>query len=56
MPFQTNAAWTHEVPAFRKWQGRRISVTFRAFALNRQNRSDLSISIAEAKGAKGNLS
>lgn len=31
VPFSTNTAWTHEVPRFRKWMGRRISVTFRAF-------------------------
>ncbi len=31
MPFETNLAWTHEVPAARNWTGRRMSVTFRAF-------------------------
>jgi alkylated DNA repair dioxygenase AlkB len=31
MPFATNAAWTHEVPHFAHDQGRRISVTARAF-------------------------
>jgi alkylated DNA repair dioxygenase AlkB len=31
MPFETNLRWTHEVPAFSKWKGRRISVTLRAF-------------------------
>ena len=31
MPFATNRGWTHEVPAARKWTGRRISVTLRAF-------------------------
>jgi alkylated DNA repair dioxygenase AlkB len=33
MPFETNLAWTHEVPASSKWKGRRISVTLRAFAV-----------------------
>jgi alkylated DNA repair dioxygenase AlkB len=37
MPFQTNAAWTHEVPAFRKWQPPNLC-HFSAFALNRRNR------------------
>jgi alkylated DNA repair dioxygenase AlkB len=32
MPYETNLAWTHEVPHFRKYTGRRISVTFRAFS------------------------
>ena len=31
MPFETNLAWTHEVPASKKQRGRRISVTLRAF-------------------------
>lgn len=31
MPYATNLAWTHEVPHFKKWRGRRISVTLRAF-------------------------
>ena len=31
MPFETNLRWTHEVPHFEKYQGRRISVTLRAF-------------------------
>jgi alkylated DNA repair dioxygenase AlkB len=31
MPYETNRAFTHEVPEFRKWQGRRVSVTLRAF-------------------------
>ena len=31
MPYDTNLAWTHEVPASAKRQGRRISVTLRAF-------------------------
>jgi alkylated DNA repair dioxygenase AlkB len=31
MPYETNLHWTHEVPAARQWQGRRISVTLRAF-------------------------
>jgi len=32
MPFATNLAWTHEVPAAKKYDGRRIAITFRAFA------------------------
>lgn len=32
MPWATNAAWTHEVPRSTRYQGRRISVTVRAFA------------------------
>jgi alkylated DNA repair dioxygenase AlkB len=31
MPFETNLAWTHEVPASKKRIGRRISITLRAF-------------------------
>ena len=31
LPFDTNRAWTHEVPNFRAQTGRRISVTVRAF-------------------------
>lgn len=31
MPYQTNLAWTHEVPASKKRQGRRIAIAFRAF-------------------------
>jgi len=31
MPYDTNLAWTHEVPTRAKRQGRRISVTIRAF-------------------------
>ena len=31
MPFETNLAWTHEVPASKQRTGRRISVTLRAF-------------------------
>ncbi len=31
MPFETNLAWTHEVPASKKRMGRRISVTLRGF-------------------------
>lgn len=31
MPYATNLAWTHEVPASAKLQGRRISVSIRAF-------------------------
>ncbi|QDT01592.1 alpha-ketoglutarate-dependent dioxygenase AlkB [Adhaeretor mobilis] len=30
MPFETNRAWTHEVPRFNRHQGKRISVTLRA--------------------------
>jgi alkylated DNA repair dioxygenase AlkB len=32
MAYDTNLAWTHEVPHAAKHRGRRISVTFRAFA------------------------
>ena len=31
MPYDTNLAWTHEVPAFKKHNGRRIAIAFRAF-------------------------
>jgi alkylated DNA repair dioxygenase AlkB len=31
MPYETNLAWTHEVPHARKSSGRRISVTLRGF-------------------------
>lgn len=31
MPYDTNKAFTHEVPATKKYTGRRISVTLRAF-------------------------
>lgn len=31
MPYETNKAWTHEVPFSKKYQGRRISITIRAF-------------------------
>jgi len=31
MPFETNLTWTHEVPHFARYQGRRISITARAF-------------------------
>ena len=31
MPYATNLAWTHELPRFRRYRGRRISVTVRAF-------------------------
>lgn len=31
MPYETNLAWTHAVPASRRYTGRRISVTWRAF-------------------------
>lgn len=31
LPAATNRAWTHEVPHFAKRQGRRISITLRAF-------------------------
>ncbi len=31
MPYAVNQAFTHEVPATKKYTGRRISVTFRAF-------------------------
>ncbi len=31
IPWTTNRAWTHEVPHFARYQGRRISITVRAF-------------------------
>src|SRR5262249_23207799 len=31
MPYDTNLVWTHAVPASRRHQGRRISVTVRGF-------------------------
>ena len=31
IPWETNQKWTHEVPRFARYQGRRISVTMRAF-------------------------
>ncbi len=31
IPYETNRAWTHEVPCFRRDRGRRISVTMRCF-------------------------
>jgi len=31
VPWETNIKWTHEVPAFKKYSGRRISVTLRAY-------------------------
>ncbi|MEO0895629.1 MAG: alpha-ketoglutarate-dependent dioxygenase AlkB [Bacteroidota bacterium] len=31
IPWETNLRWTHEVPSFKKYQGKRISVTLRAF-------------------------
>ena len=31
MPYATNQAWTHEVPKAKRFQGKRISVTIRAF-------------------------
>lgn len=31
MPYETNRGFTHEVPASKKWTGRRISVTLRGF-------------------------
>ncbi|HZU98721.1 MAG TPA: alpha-ketoglutarate-dependent dioxygenase AlkB [Planctomycetota bacterium] len=39
MPFATNLAWTHEVPHFASDRGRRISITFRAFALGNRGAS-----------------
>lgn len=32
MPYESNLAWTHEVPKSRRCQGQRISVTLRGFA------------------------
>ena len=31
IPWETNQRWTHEVPKFARFKGRRISVTMRAF-------------------------
>jgi alkylated DNA repair dioxygenase AlkB len=31
MPWDTNLAWKHAVPHYKRYQGRRISVTMRAF-------------------------
>ena len=31
MPWETNRTWKHSVPRFARYQGRRISITFRAF-------------------------
>jgi alkylated DNA repair dioxygenase AlkB len=31
IPWRTNLKWTHEVPYFKKYEGRRISVTLRAY-------------------------
>lgn len=31
VPWDTNKTWTHEVPNFKKYQGKRISVTLRAY-------------------------
>jgi alkylated DNA repair dioxygenase AlkB len=31
IPYDTNLAWTHEVPDYKRYRGRRISVTARAF-------------------------
>lgn len=32
IPWETNRSWTHEVPRFARYKGRRISVTIRGFA------------------------
>lgn len=31
VPWNTNQAWTHEVPPFKKYKGKRISITLRAY-------------------------
>lgn len=31
IPYETNLHWTHEVPYFKKYQGKRISITLREF-------------------------
>ncbi|MEN7551114.1 hypothetical protein AAG747_24545 [Rapidithrix thailandica] len=31
IPWETNLHWTHEVPYFKKYQGKRISITLREF-------------------------
>jgi alkylated DNA repair dioxygenase AlkB len=31
IPWNTNKKWTHEVPNFKKYQGKRISITLRAY-------------------------
>lgn len=33
MPYETNLAWTHEVPRRKQLEGRRISITIRAFRI-----------------------
>jgi len=32
MPYETNLAWTHEVPHHRRLAGRRVSITLRSFS------------------------
>ncbi len=31
VPWETNLAWTHEIPKFKKYSGKRISITLRAY-------------------------
>jgi len=31
IPWDTNLKWTHEVPSFKKYIGKRISITLRAY-------------------------
>lgn len=31
VPWETNLTWTHEVPKFKKYNGKRISITLRAY-------------------------
>ncbi len=40
MPYETNLAWTHAVPASRRLRGRRISVTLRAFVESNEKVKD----------------
>lgn len=47
MPFDTNRAWTHEVPHFAQDRGRRISVTLRAFEEVARNSLDCVRAIRE---------
>jgi len=40
MPYETNLAWTHAVPASQRYTGRRISITLRAFVHGNTKVSD----------------
>lgn len=32
IPWETNQSWTHEVPSFQKYKGKRVSITLRAYS------------------------